>query len=87
MYRFKQAETDAEFERIFRLNHQTFVEELQQYSAADSPRLIDKFHDKNWYWIALDGDEVIGMIAAHDRAPFSIESRLADLSVLERSDV
>jgi predicted N-acetyltransferase YhbS len=83
MYRFKQAETEAEFEQIFRLNHRTFVDELHQYTAAASPRLIDKFHDKNLYWIALAGEEVIGMIAAHDRPPFSIESRLADVRVLE----
>ena len=84
MYRFKKAETESEFEQVFRLNHEVFLDELRQYQPDPSARLIDKFHDKNLYLIALTADEVVGMIAAHDRLPFSIESRLADVSVLER---
>jgi hypothetical protein len=45
--------------------------------------LIDKFHDKNLYWIALAGDEVVGMVSAHDQPPFSVAVRLADASVLQ----
>jgi hypothetical protein len=83
MYRFKQAETEVEFEQIFRLNHAVFASELHQYTPAASPRLIDKFHDKNLYWIALAGDEVVGMVSAHNRPPFSVAARLADASVLQ----
>ncbi len=84
MYRFKKAESEAELEQVFRLNHEVFADELHQYQPDPSARLIDKFHDKNLYLIAVAGDEVAGMIAAHDRPPFSIERRLADVRVLDQ---
>jgi len=82
MYRFKPAETEAELEQIFRLNHDVFAGELRQYTENEAARLVDKFHDKNRYWIALDGDRVVGMISAHDQPPFSVAGRLADPNVL-----
>jgi aspartate aminotransferase-like enzyme/GNAT superfamily N-acetyltransferase len=45
--------------------------------------LVDKFHDKNTYFVAVRDGAVIGMLAVHDRAPFSIEDKLADPSVLD----
>src|SRR5262249_29741031 len=45
---------------------------------------IDKFHDLNTYFLALDGDHLVGMLSVHDRAPFSVEARLADPSVVRR---
>ncbi|PYT19281.1 MAG: hypothetical protein DMG59_00965 [Acidobacteria bacterium] len=84
MYRFKKAEAEAEFEQIFRLNHAVFARELRQYAADSSARLVDKFHDKNLYVIAVSDEEVVGMIAAHDRPPFSIVDRLPDPGVLEQ---
>lgn len=83
MYRFKKAETEAEFDQLFRLNHAVFANELRQYTADPSARLIDKFHHKNLYLIALDGDALVGMIAAHDQPPFSIAARLEDPGILE----
>lgn len=81
-YRFKQATTEEEFDQIFRLNHSVFAGELEQYPQLPSGRLIDKFHDKNTYLIALAestaGDRVIGMIALHDQPPFSVAGKLAD---------
>ncbi|MEO8052635.1 MAG: GNAT family N-acyltransferase, partial [Acidobacteriota bacterium] len=82
-YRFKQAETVAEFEQIFHLNHAVFAGELEQHPAQPGERLVDKFHDKNRYVIALAGDRVIGMISVHDQAPFSVAAKLADPSVLD----
>jgi GNAT superfamily N-acetyltransferase len=82
MYHFKKADTEAEFERIFHLNHTVFAEELRQYTSDPSARLADKFHHKNVYLIALADEEVIGMIALHNQAPFSVAEKLADPRVL-----
>jgi predicted GNAT family N-acyltransferase len=83
-YELKLADTEDEFEQIHRLNYRTFVEEIPQYAAQDADgRLVDKFHEKNRYWVALCESRVIGMVSAHDRAPFSVAHRLADPSILE----
>ena len=84
MYRFKRAETEAEFEQIFRMNHSVFSLELRQHAADPSMRRVDKFHDKNLYLIALEQERVVAMAAAHDQPPFSVADRLADPTVLER---
>lgn len=81
-YQFKTAETSEEFEQIFRLNHATFASELEQYPELLSGRLVDKFHEKNLYLIALTEGEVVGMISLHAEPPFSVASRLADPSIL-----
>ena len=52
-YCFKPAETEAEFEQISRLNHQVFAEEAGQYPASAASVLVDKFHHKNQYVIAV----------------------------------
>ena len=82
-YRFKPAETEAEFDQLFRLNHAVFAGELEQYPTLASERLVDKFHSKNLYLIALAADEVIGMIALHTQPPFSVAGKLADATVLD----
>lgn len=81
-YRFKQAALEQEFEQIFALTHRVFAQELGQYPANPAGRLVDKFHHKNRYVIALDEDHVVGMICYHSEPPFSVEQRLPDLSVL-----
>lgn len=81
-YLFKRAETRHEFEQIHRLNHRTFVQEIPQHGDDGTGRLVDKFHHKNNYWIVLRGDQVIGMLSAHDQPPFSVADRLADPSIL-----
>ena len=81
-YVFKQAESDHEIEQIHRLNHRTFAEELGQHAAVPDGFMIDKFHDKNVYFIAVAGARVVGMISAHDSAPFSVSDRLPDPSIL-----
>lgn len=82
-YQFKLAETEDEFDQIFRLNHATFAGELEQYPTRASERLVDKFHDKNAYLIALAAGKVIGMISMHAQPPFSVAGKLADPSVLD----
>lgn len=83
-YVFKRAESDDELEQVHRLNYRTFVGEVGQYTDDGSGRLVDKFHDKNVYFIALRDGRVVGMVSAHGRPPFSVASRLADRSILER---
>jgi hypothetical protein len=76
MYRFKKAETADELEQVHRLNHSVFASELGQYEERRGGVLVDKFHDKNTYLIALVDDRVIGMISIHGEPPYSVESRL-----------
>jgi hypothetical protein len=83
-FRFKIAETDVELEQVHRLNYRTFVQEIPQHGDNGTGRLVDKFHDWNTYFLALDGERLIGMLSVHDRAPFSVESRLSDPSVVHR---
>ena len=77
-YVFKRAETNEEFEQIHRLNYRTFVAEIPQHRDPGTGRLVDKFHDKNGYFVALDCGRVIGMISVHDQPPFSVADRLSD---------
>ena len=83
-YRFKRAETADEFEQVHRLNHAVFAVEVGQHEPDPAGRLVDKFHGKNTYYIALRRGEVGGMVAVHDRPPFSIADRLEDPGVLAR---
>ncbi len=82
--RFKQAETADEFEQIHRLNHQVFAEEIGQHPQTADHLLIDRFHSSNQYFIALDGERLVGMVSVHAGPEFSIESRLADPSLIHR---
>jgi aspartate aminotransferase-like enzyme len=86
-YVFKQAETAAEFEQIHALNYRTFVVEIPQHVHPGQERLVDKFHEKNAYFIVSCGDRVAGMVSCHDQPPFSVAARLADPALLERPGV
>src|SRR5690242_10073321 len=79
---FKQADSGWAFEQIHRLNYRTFVEEIGQYAPDGSGVLVDRFHDKNKYFIAVQDGRVVGMLAVHDQPPFSVESRLPDPAIL-----
>ena len=81
-YVFKRADSAAEFEQIHALNYATFVREIPQHDDPGDGRLIDKFHDKNLYFVALRGERVVGMLSLHDQPPFSIASRLPDQALL-----
>jgi len=84
-YIFKHAETLDEFEQIHRLNHRTFVDEIPQHTGTASGVLVDKFHSKNAYLIALRGERVVGMVSGHDQPPFSVASRLREPEILSRA--
>jgi len=83
-YVFKAAETPDEHEQLHRLNYETFVREVPQHDDPGNGRLVDKFHDKSLYFVALDASRVVGMLSVHDLPPFSVADKLADPSVLER---
>ncbi len=77
-YTFKPAQTSEEYAQVHRLNYKTFVRELPQHSDPGSDELVDKFHDKNTYYVALYDDRVVGMISGHDQAPFSVADKMSD---------
>ncbi len=77
--KFKVATEAWEFEAIYRLLYQTFVEEIPQYDANSEQRLIDKFHEENCYLICLDGEQLAGMITLRDKRPFSLDQKLPNL--------
>jgi N-acyl-L-homoserine lactone synthetase len=81
-YLFKFADSPAEFDAVHRLNHWAFVREIAQHPDPGGGRLVDKFDAKNRYLVAVRGGGVVGMLAAHDRPPFSVAGRLPDPAVL-----
>ena len=80
--RFQVAEHPSEFEQVFRLLYQTFVEEIPQHPSNRERRLVDKFHDENLYVVAMDGDEVVGCIALRGNRPFSLDQKLGPVDVM-----
>jgi len=81
-YTFRAAGPD-DFTQVWRLNHRAFAEELAQHTTTDDGLLIDKHEAKSRYFIALHGEEVVGMVCINTTPPFSVESRLADLAILD----
>jgi GNAT superfamily N-acetyltransferase len=76
---YKIATEDWEFEAIHRLNYKTFVEEIPQHQANPDKKLVDTFHDENTYFICLQGDRLIGMVAVRANRPFSLDKKLDNL--------
>ncbi len=76
---FRVASDDWEFEQIHRLNYKTFVEEIPQHDATPDGLLVDRFHHENTYFICVRGGRLIGMVAARDQRPFSLEQKLENL--------
>ena len=72
---FKIASEDWEFEQINELNYATFVEEIPQHQERADRKLIDRFHSKNNYLIALKDHKVIGMVCYNTIRPFSLEEK------------
>jgi N-acyl-L-homoserine lactone synthetase len=75
----KTASTDDEFEQLYAMNYQTFVEEIPQHQHNDSKKLIDKFDRLNTYFIVKKENEVVGMMAINTTRPFSLEYKLNNL--------
>lgn len=66
------------------LVYRTFVVEIKQHADPGDSRLIDKFHHKNRYLVALRDGRVCGMVAIHDQPPFSVADALPTRGLLER---
>lgn len=81
-YCFKRAESSSEIEQVHSLNYATFVREIPQHADPGIDRLVDKFHEKNVYFIALRDERVVGMLSVHDQPPFSVADRLPDPAML-----
>jgi aspartate aminotransferase-like enzyme len=79
---FKEAETAEEIEQIHRLNHRIFAEEIGQHPQTSDGRLIDRYHDRNRYFIACERGALAGMISVHDGPDFSVASRLKNPAAL-----
>ena len=86
-YRFRPAESARDQEAVHRLIYRSFVREVPQHPDPGGEVLVDRFHHKNRYLIALAGDRVVGMVAATDEPPFSVAGRLADPGLLTAAGV
>jgi N-acyl-L-homoserine lactone synthetase len=75
----KLADQDAEFHQIHQLNYKTFVEEIPQHTPNEDKILVDKFHSKNKYIVALHGEQLIGMVCYNQVRPFSLDEKIPDL--------
>jgi predicted N-acetyltransferase YhbS len=78
----KQANEDEEFRQIHQINYMTFVEEIPQHQQNESRMLVDKFHHKNQYIIAKNGDRVLGMVTYNFERPFSLDEKIHNLDAL-----
>lgn len=78
-FEYKIADTDNEFEQIFRLNYETFVEEIPQHPTNTEKKLVDAFHEYNTYVICKYGREVIGMVSYSTTRPFSLDKKVPHL--------
>jgi predicted N-acetyltransferase YhbS len=75
----KPADQETEFYQIHQLNYKTFVEEIPQHQPNDEKILIDKFHSRNKYIVALRNEQVIGMVCYNQFRPFSLDEKVPDL--------
>ena len=75
----KNATEEWEFEQIFKLNYSTFVEEIPQHPTNEEKKLKDKFHEVSEYVIAINQNEVLGMICINDKRPFSLDKKIDNL--------
>ena len=78
-FTLKLADSGDEFDQIFELNYQTFVEEIPQHEMNSAKKLKDKFHEDNTYLVCKDGNKVAGMIACCNKRPFSLDAKVAQL--------
>ncbi len=76
---FKVAGGATEFDQIFELGYETFVEEIPQHPVNPSRKHVDRFHDENTYLVAKAGDDVIGMVAIRADRPFSLDQKLGSV--------
>jgi aspartate aminotransferase-like enzyme/predicted N-acetyltransferase YhbS len=78
-YTFKTATENWEFDQIAKLNYETFVEEIPQHTNNHNRLLVDRFHHENTYFICLQEEYVVGMIAVRCKRPFSLDEKISNL--------
>jgi predicted N-acetyltransferase YhbS len=74
--------TQDEFDKIHQLNHETFADEIPQHEKTPDGKLIDAFHEKNTYIVALEGEELVGMVCYNSVRPFSLDKKINNLDEL-----
>lgn len=83
-WEFKVADCEEEFEAVHRLNHRTFAEEIPQHEPNPERRLVDRFHGRNRYVIALRNRErepergLAGMVCLRLDRPFSLDQKIPE---------
>ena len=78
-FEFKLATSKEDFLKIHRLNYQTFVEEIPQHTSNEQGMLVDAFHEKNLYFMCLNGDVLVGMVSVNADPPFSLDNKIGGL--------
>lgn len=81
----KKPETPEEFHSMWQLNSDIFCRELGLREMPPEGILIDRFHNDNFYNIAWDGSQVVGMLCAHQNPPYSAVDHFGE--VMEREIV
>lgn len=76
---FKIATEPSEFEQIYRLGYDTFVQEIPHYCASIAGRFVDRFDHENNYVICLHEERLLGMVAVRSTRPFSLDEKLPEL--------
>lgn len=76
---FKMATEPSEFEQIYRLGYDIFVQEIPHYRAGIARRFVDRFDHENHYAICLQEERLLGMVAVRGKRPFSLDEKLPKL--------
>lgn len=85
--KIKSPNTSEEFEQIYQLNYNTFVEEIPQHDQRIDRRLVDRYEGQSSYRIAVFGEEVVGMVCYSFERPFSLEMKRVNLDrVIQSAD-
>ncbi len=65
-----------EFDKVHQFNHAIFAEEIPQHEKKEDGRLIDAYHARNTYILAMLGEELVGMVCYNAERPFSLERKM-----------
>jgi ribosomal protein S18 acetylase RimI-like enzyme len=78
-YKFKIASEPWEFEQIYKLSYEAFVEEVPLHDPNPDRTLVDKFHSENTYLICVNDDKILAMVSVRGARPFSLDKKLANI--------
>ena len=79
----KSPETQEEFRSMWQLNGDVFCRELGLRDLPEDGLLVDRFHGDNFYHIAWDGEQVVGMLCAHRNPPYSAVEHFGEVMARE----